>query len=175
MTMHHIASFTSNGSQSIAFSNIPQDYSHLQIRFTGRSLNSGTTDFTYMRFNNDMTSGNYASHWLAGEGTTAFSSAQTGQNYLFGTIFPGGTATANFQGSLIIDILDYASTTKNKTVKMIGGFDANGSGAIRLVGGLWLSTSAITSLVCSNANAFDAAGTRGDLYGITSNPIKTGA
>lgn len=173
--MHHIASFVGNGSNSIAFTNIPQNYAHLQIRFTGRSLNLGTTDFTYMRFNNDMTSGNYASRWLAGEGTTAFTATQTGTNYLFGTIFPGGTATANIHGSLIIDIYDYANAAKNKTVKMIGGFDANGSGAIRFVSGVWLSTSAITTLVCSNANAFDAAGTRGDLYGITDNPIATGA
>jgi|688.fasta_scaffold887576_1 hypothetical protein len=175
MAMHHIATTTANGSSTAVFNNIPQTYTHLQLFFFGRSLNAATTDFTYMRFNSDMTAGNYASHWFAGDGATPFSSGQTGQNYIYGTIFPGGTATANVFGCQIVDILDYRNTSKNKTVKILGGFDSNGSGASRVVGGLWLSTSAITSLVCSVANAFEAVGTRVSLYGITSNPVATGA
>lgn len=175
MTMHHIATVIANGSSTVAFQNIPQTYSHLQIRYSGRSLNGATTDFTYLRFNNDLTSGNYASHWLAGDGATAFASNQTGQSYFYGTIFPGGTATSNLFGCQIVDIFDYSSTSKNKTLKLIGGFDSNGIGAARLVSGVWLSTAAINQVVCSTANAYDAVGSTVTLYGITSNPIATGA
>lgn len=174
MTMHHIATATANGNSTATFNNIPQTFSHLQIRFYGRSLNGATTDFTYIRFNNDQTPGNYASHWLAGDGATPFASSQTGQNYLYGTIFPGGTATANTFGCQIVDIIDYTNTSKNKTIKLMGGFDSNGSGAARLVSGLWINTAAITSLVCSVANAFEAVGSKVSLYGITSSPT-TGA
>lgn len=174
MTMHHIATITADGVSTVAFTNIPQTYSHLQIRYSGRSLNGATTDFTYLRFNNDLTSGNYASHWLAGDGATAFASNQTGQNYFYGTIFPGGTSTANLYGSKIIDILNYASTSKTKTLRLLGGFDSNGTGAARLVSGVWLSTAALTSITCSVANAYDAAGSTLTLYGITNNPIATG-
>lgn len=174
MTMHHIATVTANGSSTVDFQNIPQTFQHLQLRYSGRSLNGATTDFTYIRFNGDTTAGNYASHWLAGDGATAFADKQTGTTYLFGTIFPGGTATTNLYGSKIVDIIDYSNTSKNKTVKMIGGFDSNGNGSARLVSGVWLSTSAITSVICSVANAYDVAGSTLSLYGITSSPT-TGA
>lgn len=175
MTMHHIATITANGSSTVSFDNIPQTFTHLQIRYSGRSLNGATTDFTYLRFNYDLTAGNYASHWLAGDGATPFSSNQTGTNYFYGTIFPGGTATANVYGAKIVDITDYKNTSKNKTIRIIGGFDSNGTGAARIVSGCWFSTAAIQSIICSTANAYDAAGSTLSLYGITDNPVSTGA
>lgn len=174
MTMHHIATITANGSSTVAFDNIPQTYTHLQLRYSGRSLNGGTTDFTYLRFNGDSTAGNYASHWLAGDGATPFSSGQTGTGYFYGTIFPGGSATANVYGVKIVDITDYRNTSKNKTIRIIGGFDSNGTGAARIVSGCWFNTNAITQIVCSVANAYDTAGSTLSLYGITSSPT-TGA
>ena len=173
--MHYIATATSTGSSDLRFSNIPQTFQHLQIRYFLRSTNSpATTDFSFMRFNSDFTAGNYASHWVAGDGATAFSDKQTGTNYAFGTIIPGGGAATNLYGAGIVDIYDYSNTSKNKTFKIIGGFDSNGTGSARLVSGLWLSTSGITDIYCTSPNNYSAAGSIATLYGFTSNPIATG-
>jgi hypothetical protein len=45
-----------------------------------------------------------------------------------------------------MDILDYANTSKNKTIRMLSGNDRNGSGDIILISGLWASTSAINQI-----------------------------
>jgi hypothetical protein len=69
---------------------------------------------------------------------------------------------------MIIDIHDYASTTKNKTVRSFFGHDRNGAGSVYLYSGLWMNTGAITSLSLGQANfsgTFDT-GTVASLYGI---------
>ena len=49
-------------------------------------------------------------------------------------------------GVSIIDIHDYASSTKNKVIRTVSGNDQNGAGNIYLTSGLWLSTAAVTSI-----------------------------
>jgi hypothetical protein len=57
------------------------------------------------------------------------------------------TAAANIFAGMVIDILDYTSTSKNKTVRSLGGYDRNGAGEISLSSGLWYaSPAAITSI-----------------------------
>jgi hypothetical protein len=46
----------------------------------------------------------------------------------------------------VLDILDYANTNKFKTVRSLTGVDANGSGFVALMSGLYRSTTAITSI-----------------------------
>jgi hypothetical protein len=46
----------------------------------------------------------------------------------------------------IIDILDYANISKNKTNRVLTGIDKNGSGSIQLTSGAWFNTAAITSI-----------------------------
>jgi hypothetical protein len=68
---------------------------------------------------------------------------------------------------MIIDIQDYASTTKFKTIRVLTGNDRNGAGGIELNSVLWRSTSAITSLVFPNANSVNYnSGSVFSLYGI---------
>jgi hypothetical protein len=70
----------------------------------------------------------------------------------------------------MIDIHDYASTTKNKTVRQFTGTDTNSSasGAFRLGlgSGLWMSSSAITTVSILPGGTAHAAGTTFALYGI---------
>ena len=73
-----------------------------------------------------------------------------------------------------MDILDYTNTNKNKTIRAIAGFDANGSGTAGLWSSVYLDTSAITSIAVGTANSNFAAGSRLDLYGITTSQV-TGA
>ena len=67
-------------------------------------------------------------------------------------------------GVLILDVHDYASTSKNKTIRSLNGNDQNGAGDIYLTSGLWLSTAAVTSLTLfTSANYLN---TTFSLYGI---------
>ena len=179
MTMHHIATAViGSGGGTPAFLNIPQTYTHLQLRVTIRGTRAGLpSDLTYVRFNGDFGT-TYASHWLSGNGSSAVTgfSNSTGFMYLGDSTLPDASSTANVFGSQIWDILDYSSTTKFKTVKMISGWDANGSGFASIVSGVWRDTAAINAITNMGvANSLAAEGTRVDLYGVTSSPIATGA
>ena len=180
MTMHHIATaIIPAGGGTPQFLNIPQNFTHLQLRVTIRGTRAGATngDLTYIRFNYDFGT-TYASHWINGNGSSVVVGAANsfGFMYLGDSTLPDDASTANVFGSQVWDILDYSSTTKFKTVKMISGWDANGSGFASIVSGLWRDTSAITNIANMGvANSLAAAGTRVDLYGISTNPIATGA
>ena len=79
-----------------------------------------------------------------------------------------GGADANIMGVSIIDIHDYASTTKNETFRIFSGFDNNSTGGrISLRSGLWLDTSAINRLeISTNPGDGFATSTVIALYGI---------
>lgn len=179
MTMHWIAGQTSTGSTGVfSFTNIPQTFQHLQIRITARSTYTGAENM-FMRINNSSSSW-WSGHALGGQGTSAYAASYTSNSYADFTAIANGSQSANVFSAAIIDIFDYASTTKNKTIKLIGGFDNNGSGYMEIRGALALTTGAITDIhqlggtAVGGANVL-AAGSRADLYGITSNPIATGA
>jgi len=52
----------------------------------------------------------------------------------------------------IMDVLDYADTNKNKTIRHLGGVDYNGSGGIYLASSLYSTTSAISSISITSNN-----------------------
>jgi hypothetical protein len=77
-------------------------------------------------------------------------------------------ATANrFQPS-IFSILDYTSTTKNKTIRGMLAQEYNGPGGnITLISGAFYNTDAITQIdIIPNTSAFFAANSQFALYGI---------
>lgn len=176
MSMFHIATTTvgaGNASQ-VTFASIPQDYTHLQLRVFGRgntSFGEGLT--TYMFINND-TANNYAWHRIRGNGASAFSDAGSTVGTIAISATVGDTGVTNVFGASVIDILDYKNTSKNKTIKAIGGVDRNGSGNACLVSGLWMSTAAINEIrVQTDSNTW-LQGTQISLYGITTSQT-TGA
>lgn len=122
----------SSGQNQIEFANIPQTYTHLQIRGIVNS-NAGTNDNIYMRLNSD-TASNYSWHYLSGNGSSASSGAATSAtSVLISRIQGTGT---NFSG-FICDILDYKDTNKAKTIRSLSGWDGNGSGEIFFWSGSW--------------------------------------
>tara|TARA_R110002126_G_scaffold265569_1_gene408742 strand:+ start:288 stop:851 length:564 start_codon:yes stop_codon:yes gene_type:complete len=133
---------------SITFSSIAADWKHLQIRGIGHW--SGTAN-TYangqVQLNGD-TGSNYAYHRLYGNGSAASADASTSTTKMNTPWFPDDTYSNTF-GSIIIDILDYSSTNKYKTIRSLGGFDGNGSGLVGLFSGLWMNTAAVTSFTIS--------------------------
>jgi hypothetical protein len=150
---------------TVNFTSIPQTYRHLQVRLIAVSstVNSGR-----LTFNNDSTNGNYASHELYGNGTTAFGDSYVGT--LTGILMPGYAGmggSTTIPTASIIDILDYTSTNKTKVVRGLSGLDVNGAGGyVELGSGLWNSTAAITSLKITIAGGTIAANSHFALYGI---------
>ena len=170
MSMFPIASITiaSNGSNP-TFSSIPQNFQHLQLRCYMRAAGATSYQYVYFRLNGD-TGSNYAYKYFNGNGTSAVTSASFGGSYgLIGYSASNSNTTGIFS-TVIIDILDYTSTTKNKTVRTLSGYDNNGSGSVRLNSNLWFKTpEAINRIDIFTGGSF-IAGSRADLYGIqTSN------
>lgn len=158
---------TSN-TATITFSSIPQTYKHLQLRILARSTRVAADANIRMQFNSD-TGTNYTFHELGGDGATASASASITQTVADIGRAPGTSITnTNIFGVVITDIIDYSSTSKNKTVRSFYGYDTNTTtGLIGLRSNLWINTGAVTSInlfPASSANFL--AGTTIALYGM---------
>ena len=134
----------SGGASSIEFTSIPGTYQHLQIRVVGRSSRSDTLDFAKLQINSD-TGSNYRYHYLFGNGSSA-SAGGASAAYIDTGYVSASTSTAGLMGAFIIDILDYASTSKNTVTRLFGGADRNGEGYSNIYSGLWVNTDAVTAL-----------------------------
>jgi hypothetical protein len=169
--MFPIASITTTSSVSdVRFSSIPQTFTHLQVRCFLRTTNSSVEDTVYSyNYNNNTGSTGSAYHSIVGSGTSATSGGQTGQFSSVLGYCPAANANTNVYGSLILDILDYTNTNKNKTLRSLSGYDNNGSGTVSLYSNLPLTlpgTGAVTSLtIVCNGNI--AANSRFEIYGIS--------
>jgi hypothetical protein len=150
------------------FSSIPQTYTHLQLRMYLRDVSASNPSQSFLRFNGD-TGSNYTYHYLQGNGSSATSLAGTGLGYMSLPLIPGSTQLANNYGCIIVDILDYTNTNKNTTVRTLGGYDNNGSGAVALFSGLWLNTAAVTSIQAGAFFQSDDTYSQLALYGIKGN------
>jgi len=137
----------SGGAANIEFTSIPSTYTHLQIRYIVRSNVNNTN--TVLTFNSD-TGSNYSTHYLVGDGSSASAGAAANSTFIY-TDITSQSATS-YVGA-VVDILDYASTSKYKTTRTLAGLDKNGSGVIWLVSGNWRNTNAITSLKLVFADA----------------------
>ena len=139
------------GAANIEFTSIPGTYQHLQIRgiFRDNRSNSGNGSYGALTFNGATT--NFAVHQLYGDGASAAAYGAASQSNIEVARIADAGASASIFGAFVIDVLDYASTSKNKTVRAFAGFDRNGGGQVYLWSGLWASTSAITSLKIADA------------------------
>lgn len=150
---------------TVSFSSIAGTYKSLQIRLMAKTAGASVESMD-MKLNGVSTS-SYFTHYLNGNGTSAGASGLgpfTSIRPLYSSLAP--TGSSGFSGA-IIDIIDYASTSKNKTIMTIGGYDNNGSGNIGLVSGLYFAnTNAITSIAFTNGSGNFVTGSTFALYGI---------
>jgi hypothetical protein len=171
-----IATATGTGSSAtVTFNSIPSTYQHLQIRFLAKTTDSvvGASDTYELRVTFNGVTTNYAAHRLYGDYSAAGATAGTAlASVLTIRAIPSSNATngSNIYGVGIIDIHDYASTTKNKVMRMINGTNANTAGnasyRINLVSGLSLDTNAITSISISTSGTAFTTGSTFALYGV---------
>ena len=156
-----------SSASSVTFSGLGSytDYKHLQIRYVARTDRSNNADFLISRFNSDTTS-NYARHKLFGNGSSVSSFGLSGINYNALPDTHGGNDTANAFGACVLDILDFSSSSKNTTLRGLGGAIANVK-HIALQSGGFFKTDAITSIEFSSGNSANlVSGSRFSLFGI---------
>ena len=152
------------GTSSITFDlTSVSGYKHLQIRtMVLRTTNPGIL----ISVNGNTTAGNYPQHILYGDGASAAAYADI-TNYTGLVWMMNDVANTTMPAVSIIDILDYANTSKLKTFRAISGGDKNGSGTINLASGFNKTISAaITSITISGAGANFNQYSSFALYGI---------
>lgn len=153
----------SSTTSTVTFSGIPSTFKHLQVRITARQDTSYTVSSLLMRLNSDSGS-NYSWHRLQAGGGSVSSGAFTSQSQMGIGVSTDAGSTSNAFGGFIVDILDYANTNKNKTVRTLGGF-AVSSNVIELKSGAWYNTSAVNALSFTGDGSY-VAGSRFSLYGV---------
>ncbi len=151
---------------SVTFAGIPNTYKHLQIRSTARD-NAGAGTVTYMKVNFNGDSGNnYSYHRLFGDGSSVTADAGSSIAQTYANFALANSSTTQIMGASIIDILDYTSTSKYKTIRTLAGADQNGSGRVGISSGLWMSASVITSIVLVADYGTFGANSSFALYGV---------
>lgn len=131
------------GTSSITFTDggAWASYKHLQIRIFAQSANAGTgSDVLNMNINGNSQTKN---HYLYGNGSSALAGVGSVGSVLN---IPQANNTSIF-GTVVIDILDFSNSSKNKTIRSLGGYDKNGAGELALYSNLYaVNTNAITSI-----------------------------
>ena len=154
----------SGGAASISFVGIPSGYKHLQLRYILRDSFAANVDYTTLKFNG--ASSGYSWHYLRGNGAAAQSSAGASASSIRVGFITYANDPANTFGVGVMDVLDYANTTKFKTMRNLNGADTNGAGLISLSSGLYQSTDAITSITFETAGTAYVANSTFALYGV---------
>jgi hypothetical protein len=141
------------------------------LRIIARGTGSGSYYTSVpITLNGDTTAGNYYNHALGGDGSGTITQSRSGysQNSLIN--IPNSANIANAFAVGIIDILDYTSTTKNKTLRSLSGADFNSAGgAVFLSSMLWNLTSAINSITFTadaTYSVYFSSGSSFALYGV---------
>jgi hypothetical protein len=150
---------------SFDVSGLGSTYRHLQLRMVTRQTGSFGLVSSTVQFNSD-TSAVYAWHRLFGQSPTAvIGQASINQNNFLISGVPDSAQAANAFGGAIVDLFDFASTTKFKTAKALAGASAT-NGEIHMQSGLYRSTNAITSIGITAQSTNHAIGSRFSIYGM---------
>ena len=146
----------SSASSSYTFSSIPSTYTDLIL--VTNVIATGDMQIN-CRVNGDS-SALYSTTYLAGNGTSAVSSRQSGATFMGTDYYFSATTNGNVS---ILHFMNYSNTTTNKT--MINRANAADKGVMANVS-LWRSTAAINAIqLYATSNNFNVGSTF-TLYGI---------
>lgn len=143
---------------TITFSNIPSGYRDLYLTISGINTTTATT----LRFNGDTTAGNHL--WAYYSSPTPSGSTSSGTAMAL-QIATGASATT--PGTVLVNIMDYGTTDKHKTILARHQNKDNATATDAIVG-RWNSTSAITSLSLQGTTSQFGTGAVVNLYGVVS-------
>lgn len=155
----------STNTNVINITGIPSTYKHLQLRMFARHTGSfGISDATVF-FNADEGT-NYTKSWtFTFDGGGPYTSRGTNVNgFSMGYFANNGSGV---WGSFVMDILDYANTSKYKVAQYLNGVEKTTGGTTTVIHGTgsWLNTQAINSIRISCGEQI-AIGSKFALYGI---------
>jgi hypothetical protein len=150
---------------SVTFSGLGaySDYKHLQLRVVAQTVDSDNYSRGARIRINSLTSG-YARANLAGNGSSAYSSAETNRLYME---FPDcilGQGTPAIYSPAVFDFLDFAAS-KTNVVRAMYGFRSPDDTKVYLTSAFNTTAQAMTSFVFSTPVNL-TAGSRLSLYGI---------
>jgi hypothetical protein len=145
----------SGGAATVTFAGIPNTYKHLQLRvFAQSNRTSFSVDNLFGTVNGDS-SASYAYHQIQASTSTTTAATAGGNSSQTALTIGGinsGVATNVFT-ACVVDYLDYASTSKFKTIRSLNGYDVNGTvgtssfgGTVGLYSSLYMKTGPITSI-----------------------------
>lgn len=160
---------------SVTFSNIPQNYTDLIVKISGRATStSGTSRAIRLEINGDTTYSNYRQRYLRTDDTGAANAgaflSSTGLRYYFYGL-PNANVTANSFGAAELTFINYAgSSYKTFSAEAFAeGFHNpfTGTAGNSVTAALWVNTAAITTLVFTpdDSSSF-TAGSTFYLYGV---------
>jgi hypothetical protein len=129
---------------TVTLSSIPSTYKDLMLVINART-DSSSLSSGLLRLNGD-TGTNYSSTMLIGNGTSATSERYSNESFIRIGYAIGSSQLATTYSTQVIQILDYANTSRFKTILSRDASDTNGSGITQLSAGLWRNTAAISSL-----------------------------
>jgi hypothetical protein len=129
---------------TVTLSSIPSTYKDLMLVVNART-DSSTLSSGLLRLNGD-TGTNYSTTLLIGNGTSATSERYSNESFIRIGYAIGSSQLATAYATQVIQILDYANTSRFKTILSRDASDTNGSGITQLSAGLWRNTAAISSL-----------------------------
>lgn len=161
-TFAQIATTTvgAGGAASITFSSIPQSFTDLRIKISGRTSNAYFRDSVEVRFNGSTS--NYTSLNLSAQTTTVSSGTATG---IYVEIEGNSGTTTGIFGNAEIHIPNYASSDfKAVLTDSVTMTNANNNNMLQISGGLWSDTSAINSITLISASWLQYS--TATLYGI---------
>ena len=148
----------SGGVASVTFAGIPSGYKHLQLRLNVQDDRAtyGMDQLRVQVGNGSIDSGStsYAWHYMRGENTSTSAyglGTSGGDNNSWQINGAVGTTTGGTFGAIIIDITDYASTNKAKTMRSLSGTEYNGAlggayGRVALGSCVWLGSSYLSAI-----------------------------
>jgi hypothetical protein len=170
-TYEAIATVTvgSGGAANMTFSSIPQTYTDLVIKISGRSaFTTNTYDDIRFEFNGSAGTA-YTTRMIYGDGASALSTVTANIGNIAWAFVSNANATANTFGNAEVYIPNYAGST-NKSVSLDSASETNGTTAIAaLAAGIWANTAAITSIKMTNISGTNFVQySTATLYGIKS-------
>ena len=158
---------------SIAFTDIPQTYDHLEVTAFIRDDRSATSDDILMSLtpvsgSNDTTDSNYDTQLFQGAGSTDTATSSGGDRAV-GNI-PAASETADVFGMVTITLQNYTKTDRHKN-SISTSFRGDSATGVYLRANRWENTAAIEAITLTpSAGSNFVAGTVVELRGISATP-----
>lgn len=153
---------------SVTFSSIPSTYAHLQFRGIYKDTSTSSTQEAPLYIQINGASSDYMQHYLRGNGASATAVGNVTQSWMR-VDGAGMVSTTGYYGCFLIDFFNYSSASTRKVMKAIAGSTSNVAQTnymVSLSSGLWMTTSAISSITIYAGNGGFASGSSIALYGI---------